>query len=127
LSGGYFDYKNYLLRDWHHQLEHLIKSNNEENEYGYKRGYKEETLRVFKIASSYANMLDTMLHEIDYLVSSDIGEDDMLKAIAGKFHKIWKDNGHFITNILGEELGIIISEKTGVTPEPKQMEMFDVE
>lgn len=108
MSGGFFDYKNYRLNDWACQLEYLIRSNGKEDEYGYKTQFKTETLQTFYAAMFYCKILEIMLHEIDYLVSSDTSEETLNIYITEKIMKYLDQEKENITNITGNELYDII-------------------
>ena len=103
MSGGYFDYKNYALNEIAHQLEHLIKSNNVEDEYGYKRNYTDDTLKTFYSATLISKMLEIMLHEIDYLVCSDTSEEDFDSALTNKIIKLLSSEQTNLIQLIGED------------------------
>jgi len=131
MSGGYFDYKNYQLNDWSRQLKHLIRTNNEEDEYGYKRNFKDHTIQVFYCAAFFTEYLEFLLHEIDYLVSSDIDEDTMMINIAESMVKLLEKERNNMVPIIGKELFDFVlsnfNQTQIVTPSEKdtrQMEMF---
>lgn len=83
MSGGYFEYLQYRIDDIVSEIVYLIETNDEADEYGYKRSYSEETLTKFKEALTTLRRGAIMTQRIDWLVSGDDGEDS--------FHKRWEE------------------------------------
>lgn len=85
MSGGHFDYKDYLLEEWADDIEEVIRANEEKNEWGYSRNYSKETITKLKETVEAARRVRKMLHRVDWLLSDDDGEDS--------FHKRWEEDG----------------------------------
>ena len=85
MSGGHFEYQQYRLHDIASQIKELIESNDDEYEWGYRRGngYSAETIEKFKIAVDTLEKAAIMAQRVDWLVSGDDGEDS--------FHRRWDE------------------------------------
>jgi len=85
MSGGHFEYQQYRLHDIASQIKELIASNDDEYEWGYRRGngYSAETIEKFKIAVDTLEKAAIMAQRVDWLVSGDDGEDS--------FHRSWDE------------------------------------
>lgn len=81
MSGGHFDYQHHRMHDIIMELDHIIETNKQENEWGKARNYPEEILDIFKKAKVDLHKIYDIIHEIDYLLSGDHGEDSFLKKI----------------------------------------------
>lgn len=86
MSGGHFDYKQYQIGYIADEIEHLIETNDsdEENEWGDKIGahYLLETIAEFKKALAILKLAQIYAHRIDWLVSGDDGEDSFHRRLA---------------------------------------------
>jgi hypothetical protein len=86
MSGGYFDYKQYVIREIADQVEQLIRDNDDErcNEVGQRYGnfYNENTINEFKTGLKLFRKAAIYSQRIDWLVSGDDGEDDFHERIA---------------------------------------------
>lgn len=85
MSGGHFDYKDYLLEEWADNIDEVIRTNNDKDEWGYSRNYSQETIAKLKKTAEAARRVRKMLHRVDWLLSDDDGEDS--------FHKRWEEDG----------------------------------
>lgn len=85
MSGGHFDYIQYRFDEVAEEIERLIanESSYEIDEWGQavKQGFSGATLEKFREAARTMRQLKIMIQRIDYLVSSDDGEEE--------FHKRW--------------------------------------
>ena len=85
MSGGFFEYRDYMLGDFADQIEHIIKTNlsNEKDEWGQIKGkhYPPEVIEEFKSAVKHLRVTQIYVHRIDYLLSGDDGEDDFLSQL----------------------------------------------
>jgi len=86
MSGGEFDYVQYRIEQAADELESYIRrcESEEVDEYGYKPGYKEETLAKFRECEQTLRRSAVMLHRVDWLASGDDGEED--------FHRRWAED-----------------------------------
>jgi len=88
MSGGHFDYRQYLLNDIASEIERVVERNDssEVDEFGDKigYGYNEETLKYFKEAIVLLKKCGKMVHDIDYLICGDYSEDTFLIEIKKK-------------------------------------------
>ena len=83
MSGGHFDYQQYMLHDIAVMIDELVASNNEPDTFGYARNYSEDTIKKFKSASATLELAGAMAQRIDWLVSGDDSEDT--------FNARWKE------------------------------------
>lgn len=95
MSGGHFDYKQYDIGRIADEIKHLIEINNSEelDQWGYRMGYDytPETISRFEMAVLYLRLAQIYTHRIDWLVSSDDGEDS--------FHeRLEHDLNEYVTN-----------------------------
>ena len=81
MSGGTFDYNQYILSDIADDIERLIAGNNTKNDFGYSRDFSNETLEKFKEAVIQIKIASNMIHRVDWLVASDDSEET--------FHERW--------------------------------------
>lgn len=85
MSGGHFDYKQYQIGYIADEVEHLIETNDsdDENEWGDKigRNYDPETIEEFKKALKALQIAQIYAHRIDWLVSGDDGEDSFHRRL----------------------------------------------
>lgn len=98
MSGGVFDFNNYVLDDMANLIRNKIESNNEppydentiyiwekeENEYFFKNGavrYQPETIEVFKEAEKIFKLASIYAHRIDWFLSGDDGENTFLRRL----------------------------------------------
>lgn len=75
MSGGYFDYKQYVLEDMASSIEEYL--NNNENEYG------KSTIERFLETSYNLRRAAEMAQRVDWFLSGDDSEDT--------FHKRWEE------------------------------------
>lgn len=88
MSGGHFDYNQYRIQEVAFDLRNLIDKIESGfiDEWGinFAENYgKPEILEKFKLTLDYLEKTHKMVHEVDYLVSGDTGQDSFLK--------IWKE------------------------------------
>lgn len=83
MSGGHFDYQQYTFNSIADEIEYLIKTNNDEDEFGFSRKYSKETLDKFSQAIETIRKAGIMAQRIDWLVSSDDSQDS--------FHERWNE------------------------------------
>ncbi len=74
MSGGYFDYVQFRMEDAARELKNLIHEN-KSREYPFSPS----VLFKFKLAADNIDAASKMLHQIDWLVSSDDSESTFLK------------------------------------------------
>ena len=91
MSGGTFDHQDFLIRDIAEQIDELVLLNNQTAACGYCRGYKPETLEVFKAASDFLKIARVMVHRIDWLVAGDDGEDNFHDRLSDDLDKLYKE------------------------------------
>jgi len=88
MSGGHLNYRKYYLLDICSELGRIVKQKNtrdlenddleEENTWEYP----EAILVLLEEARDYTDLVSTMLHNVDYLLSGDIGEHSLLEEWA---------------------------------------------
>jgi hypothetical protein len=88
MSGGYFNYTDSHLSMIADEIEELVENNNstEVDSWGYKvgRDYSPEVIEVFKKTLGILKKASIYVHEIDYLVSGDNGEEGFLRNVKSK-------------------------------------------
>lgn len=75
MSGGTFAYTQDLFSDAVDTIEHAIKHNKIEDDWGYCNGYSEETLKLMGIAQATIKKAAAMMQRVDWLMAGDDGED----------------------------------------------------
>lgn len=79
MSGGRFEYKQYLLRHIADEIAELIENNDSEavDRYGFKIGYgfTPETIAEFRKGERFLRLAEVYAQRIDWLVSDDDGEE----------------------------------------------------
>ena len=92
MSGGHFDYNQFLLNDISDEIEHLISKNGKHriDELGYDitQHYSEETIKRFKEAAIAVRKAFVYIHRIDWLVSDDDGEESFHERLNEELEKI---------------------------------------
>lgn len=95
MSGGHFEYKDREINYIADEVQRLIETNNDESldEYGHKKGYEfsETVIEQFKVGLLALRMAAIYAHSIDYLASSDFGEDSFMKDIKTQVDKLRKE------------------------------------
>ena len=79
MSGGHFDYNQHRINYIIEELELLIKTNGDKNEWGYCRNYSPATLDKFRYTVKVLKWAYQAVHDIDWMVSDDTGEDTLAK------------------------------------------------
>lgn len=88
MSGGHFDYLQHRISQAAEDVKLFIEKveKGEVNEWGYNPAEifgKKEILDKFKLTIDYLEKSAKMLHEVDYFISGDTGEES--------FFKRWKE------------------------------------
>lgn len=84
MSGGHYNnhgYVYYQVEQFADELEMDIRNNNRKNEYNYSHDFSEETLQILKRELHNIRRVATLMRHIDYLYSSDYGEDTFAEQI----------------------------------------------
>jgi len=89
MSGGFFDYKEYLLEDIREEIERILENqgkNKPEDEVYYDDEkcypvYSEGVNDIFKQAIVAIKLASTYIHRIDYFLSGDDNEESMIKRL----------------------------------------------
>lgn len=81
MSGGHFDYRNYCLNEIADSIElHIHQCRTGfVNEYGSKFSAPAEVLAKMEEVVNRTRQLERDLHRVDYYISGDYGEDEILK------------------------------------------------
>ena len=75
MSGGHFDYNQYIIQNIADEIENVVKNNNVKNEYDYSRNYSKETIKEFNEAITLLRKASIYSQRIDWLLSDDDGEE----------------------------------------------------
>jgi hypothetical protein len=79
MSGGHFgDYDYYKVFQFADELEVDIDNNNKPDEYGWKSNHDPDVIDVLQEQIPKLRKMAEIMRHIDYLYSSDIGEDGFL-------------------------------------------------
>ena len=81
MSGGTFDYNQYVLSDIADEIERAIVTNNTKDSFGYSKDFSNETLEKFREAVIQIKIASNMIQRVDWLVASDDSEET--------FHERW--------------------------------------
>lgn len=81
MSGGHFDYRNYEINNWIHQIEHEINNNDIPNEWNHCNNFSQKTLDKFTETVKLLKRAEFFLHQIDYLLSGDTSEETFWKYL----------------------------------------------
>lgn len=95
MSGGYFEYDQYRIRQVAEEIKDLIDKNNSQelseiedriaprDDFGYPigRNYSPEVIEKFKEGYYHLRMAEIYAHRIDWLVSSDDDEKSFLERL----------------------------------------------
>ena len=75
MSGGHFDYRQHHVREIAEDIESLIASNGERDEYGCRHDYPADIIERFREAAHCLRRAAAMTQCVDWLVCGDDGED----------------------------------------------------
>ncbi len=88
MSGGTFDYRDYMIKEFADQIDQTIRDNGKEDDWGYKYDYSEEVLNEFRIAVNLLNKASIYAHRIDWLLAGDDGEESFLSRLKEDLNKL---------------------------------------
>ena len=90
MSGGYFDYIQFGIRDTAEKIRKLVREND-----NYSHPLSGETIARFNEAALLLSYAEVYVHEIDWLASGDTGEDSFHKNLEEAFknlpHKMFSE------------------------------------
>jgi len=79
MSGGHFNYRQSAIWEIAEEIQHLIDTNDVEDDFGYKREFSTEVLAKFHEAVRILRKGYAYAQRIDWLVSCDDGEEMFLR------------------------------------------------
>ena len=85
MSGGHFDYKQYVMNDISSELEKYIDNIGKKDEWGHVIEYSPEIVEKFKIIKNILDITRDLVHHTDWLISGDTGEDKFIKDTEESF------------------------------------------
>lgn len=98
MSGGHFNYNQYLVSDIAEDIERLIATNDDEtkNAWGEKKGhgFSPEIIERFKEAAHTLRQAAEMAERVDWLVSGDDGEDSFMSRWDEEVRPYWGQDFH---------------------------------
>lgn len=108
MSGGRFDYQQFRLHDIAETIEEEIESNTTKPSYWDWRGqewtgqvYSDEVIDKFKEAVAYLKIAECYAQRVDWLLSGDDREEDMLKRLKIDLEKLAKEDSYgYVAKIL---------------------------
>ena len=86
MSGGSLDYAYIRLKTLAEDIQEEIDSNHKKDEFGFIHDYNEETIGRMKKTVALLVQTSKLSKEVEWLLSSDTGEDDFKE----RFDKIIK-------------------------------------
>ena len=86
MSGGYFDHQQYRLGQMADEIEEVIATNSG-NDVGFN-SFSEETLNEFRHAIALLKKAQVYVHEIDWLLSGDTGEERFHERLINSLEKL---------------------------------------
>ena len=94
MSGGHFDYKQYVLGDIADQIQELIDNNENETltPWNTKKGnfFNEKTIAEFKAAVYLLRSTQILVHRIDWLVSDNDTQEDFHQRLFNDLNELLK-------------------------------------
>lgn len=94
MSGGYFDYDQYRIRQIADSLETVILNNGKKRQYReswedeYYHEYLPEVIAKFKEGLEILRKAEIYTHRIDWLLSDDDGEETFLERLKSDLSKL---------------------------------------
>jgi len=92
MSGGSFDFKQYVLLDIADQIQNVIDNNHstQKNEWGENigRGYPMAVIKSLAMTVRQLRRTVAYVHRADYLLSGDDGEDSFLTRLGEDLEKL---------------------------------------
>jgi hypothetical protein len=83
MSGGFFEYKHYLMDELADDIKRVVENNNGQDldEWGCRVGknYSPEVIERFNEAIQTLKQASIMVNRIDWLLSGDDGEETFMK------------------------------------------------
>ena len=84
MSGGAFDYKQYVITDIADQIKHAIYENGSSD----KHCYSKDTIAEFRKATEVLAKAFVYAHRIDWLLSGDDGEGSFHLRLGEELNKV---------------------------------------
>lgn len=105
MSGGFYEYQDYIITDIAESIENKIENNNVEPEGWYTKWegqvYNEQVIEEFKKAYAIFKFAEVYSHRTDWLFSGDDGEESFIRRTKEKLEDLKKtDKYGYITKIL---------------------------
>lgn len=118
MSGGYFDYWQYHIDRIADDVEHVIGKNNTERdvedierwmrdedgnvreEYKYYNGYSDNSIELMKQGVWFLKVAAMYAQRIDYLLSSDDGEESFKRRTEKEFDELMKQIPESLADVL---------------------------
>ena len=92
MSGGHFEYKQYVLHDIADQIQNVIDNNDstEKNQWGENkgRGYPPAVIEELAMGVRQLRRAAVYAHRADYLLSGDDCEESFLKRLTEDLEKL---------------------------------------
>lgn len=106
MSGGFWDYQNYIIDEVAGSIENKIENNGVKPEYCNDEQwdgevYDNKVIEEFKKAYAILTIAGIYAHRIDWLLSGDDGDDSFVRRTKEKLEELKKtDKYGYITKIL---------------------------
>jgi len=75
MSGGHFNYNQYIINDISDEIQDIINNNNIPDEYNCCSNYSEKTIEALTTTIAILKVAQAMTHRIDWLISGDDSEE----------------------------------------------------
>lgn len=92
MSGGYFDHQQWVINSIADDIEELIETNNDADEFGNVRGYNKATLDAFREGVKALRRAAVYAQRIDWLVSGDDADDTFHARLKADLKELTDDN-----------------------------------
>jgi hypothetical protein len=96
MSGGYFEHKDFILREFADEIKRVVSNNGkkiEEDGLDISTSFSKETIEEFKNAIYYLKMAEQYVHRIDWLLSGDDGEESFHNRLQPELTDIRIEHG----------------------------------
>lgn len=79
MSGGHFDYIQYQFQQVADSIDSEIDKNGKPAQYELQDFFPEDVIERFKLAAELSRVVGKLVHEVDYRISCDTGDDTFTK------------------------------------------------
>lgn len=89
MSGGHFEYRQYIFHEFSEEIRRLIHSNKtSRDEWSEPRNYPDDVIQEFEKAIKSIDIAGVYAQRIDYLVSGDDSEEFFLRRLKKELEEL---------------------------------------